>query len=117
MSEFIIRKATKNDSDELYDLIIESTGAKTSLTRENFRKDLAGVYGLAENDTTQDQSSLGIDKDLWVLNCSVCQAYLAIVDDQVIGYVLFHYFYSPWKSRLAFIDDIYVRPSYRRRGK
>lgn len=116
MGDFSIRKATSNDADELYDLIVESTGAKTSLSRENFKKYLAGVYNDTEEDSNQIKS-IDIVKDRLAPNCPVCQAYVAKARDQLIGYVLFHYYYTPWRGRLAFVDNIYVKKSFRRRGK
>jgi GNAT superfamily N-acetyltransferase len=44
------------------------------------------------------------------------QALIAEWDDQPAGYALFFDFYSTWRGRQLYLEDLFVRPQFRNRG-
>ncbi len=45
-----------------------------------------------------------------------CHAYVAISDGKCIAYMLYYYAYSTWEGRYMFMEDLYVKPEFRKRG-
>jgi len=53
-----------------------------------------------------------------------CHSYVAVltenadqfVKNSVIGYLIYYYAYSTWEGRYLFVEDIYVKPTFRRFG-
>lgn len=44
------------------------------------------------------------------------RAFLMLWDDAVAGYALYFDFYSTWRGRLLYLEDLYVRPEFRGKG-
>jgi GNAT superfamily N-acetyltransferase len=44
------------------------------------------------------------------------QALIAEWEQQPAGYALFFYFYSTWRGRQIYLEDLFVRPQFRGRG-
>lgn len=108
---------SEQDIEGLLELIVKSTGGKTKLTRSRLKNDL---FECAFEDTSSivsgQDSSLEIDKKLFKTNTTPAKSILAKLDEKIIGYILFHYHYSPWPGLCHFIDDIFVLPQYRLKG-
>lgn len=46
----------------------------------------------------------------------ICEAIVAEVDQQVVGFALFYTSYSTWKGRSLYLEDFYVAESQRKQG-
>ena len=45
------------------------------------------------------------------------EAYIARIDDAIVGFTLYTYLYSGWLGRrLLYIEDLYILPEYRNQG-
>jgi len=44
------------------------------------------------------------------------QAIIAELESQVVGYALFFEVYSTWRGSQLFLEDLFIRPQFRRRG-
>ncbi len=44
------------------------------------------------------------------------QAIIAELESQVVGYALFFEVYSTWRGPQLFLEDLFIRPQFRRRG-
>lgn len=42
--------------------------------------------------------------------------FMAIVDEQPVGFVLCYFGFSTWQGKFIFMEDLYVRPAYRKAG-
>lgn len=117
--KFAIRKPVPDDVARLLELVKRSTGGKTTLTKESLHYDLFGfsekiVRGSnTANDIYESISSLSDEHS----NKPVCQAFVAHHNSTLVGYVIYHYYYSPWDGHEMFVDDVYVSEEFRRRGK
>lgn len=99
MSESIIREAQVSDCEHLLALMQESAREQhgttaTKLTSKDLEKD---TFGSSPKFTI-----------------FVCQT---VGDDQIIGFVLFYYTYSTWEGRSVCVEDLFVVPSHRRKGR
>ena len=93
--EFNIRKATKGDEKEIMMLI----------------KELA-LFEKAPNEVVNTAEQLKID----LFEDQICDAFVAEVEDKVIGFALYYTSYSTWKGRCLYLEDFYVLPEYRKLG-
>ena len=59
---------------------------------------------------TSDQLAKHLFTDL------LCEAFVALVDEKVIGFSLFYTSYSTWKGPCIYLEDLYVKPEFRRTG-
>lgn len=111
--ELSIREVTIKDLDRLFEMIVESTGGKTKLTADSLRDDF---FGPVDIKLTSSDPSIEIDDKILRSNRPVAQAIVAEVNDELVGHLVYHYHYSPWAGNCGSIDDVFVRPDYRRRG-
>ncbi len=50
--------------------------------------------------------------DLFVDN--ICDCFVYIHNDKIIGIALYYISYSTWKGRCLYLEDLYVQPQFRR---
>lgn len=50
-------------------------------------------------------------KDLF--DDKICFAYVAEVDERVVGYAIYYLSYSTWNGVCLYLEDLYVQPEYR----
>lgn len=43
----------------------------------------------------------------------VCHAYVAEIDNQVVGYAIYYFSYSTWNGVCLYLEDLYVQPQHR----
>ena len=103
------------DVKELHHMIMSSTEGKSHLNHQRLYQSLFGsrVKSITEG-------SFGIDNESADAVGSMepsCYAFLAKLDNVTVGYIIFHYHYSPWLGHSAYIDDIYVVETERSKGK
>lgn len=75
------------------------------------------IKGLAEYEKAPTEvinTVSALEKDLFDLK--LCEAFVAEVDNAVIGFALFYTSYSTWKGPCIYLEDIYVLPEHRRSG-
>lgn len=92
----IIRSITLADINHLYDMILE----------------------LAAYEKLENQVEMTYD-DLYnvIFNEKIARVLIAQLDEKVVGYCLYFYNMSTFKGRKGiYIEDIYVRPEYRKNG-
>jgi GNAT superfamily N-acetyltransferase len=46
----------------------------------------------------------------------ICDAIVAEVDNQIIGFALYYTSYSTWKGKCLYLEDLFVIPEYREKG-
>tara|TARA_B100000767_G_C19767723_1_gene538436 strand:+ start:3108 stop:3557 length:450 start_codon:yes stop_codon:yes gene_type:complete len=46
----------------------------------------------------------------------ICEAIVAIANDEIIGFALFYTSYSTWKGKCLYLEDLYVKAHMRRSG-
>jgi len=90
-----IHKAERKHVQAIFDLI----------------KDLA-LYEKAPEQVTNTSNSL--HHDLFI--DPICEAFVAVEDDIVLGFALFYTSYSTWKGRSIYLEDFYVNEKHRKRG-
>jgi hypothetical protein len=117
----VFKEAGVDDFEKLWQIVTESwKGQKTRVTRSTLREDLFGKRELKNRDeffSKEDEAFIEIDLNQAQLPVPFCRAILASIGNELVGYLLFHQAYSPWKRRLAFVDYIYVRADKRKMGK
>lgn len=91
-----IRKATKQDCASILELV----------------KELA-VYEKAPNEVTVSQehfsnSGFGANPVWW--------AFVACIDDKVVGFALYYVRFSTWKGQRMYLEDLLVTEEYRGKG-
>lgn len=116
-SEVVLRRPTTKDVDYLYKMVNESTSCSTKICASTLSNILFsdGKLETAES-KAMNQSDDQLDIELLASNSPAAQAFLAEVNNELAGYLIFHYHWSPWSGRSAFIDDIFVVPSHRKKG-
>jgi GNAT superfamily N-acetyltransferase len=95
-----IREATRDDADVI-----------CALEKEfyEYLKSLGDDYGLSFNIDTYLRDGFG--------NNPAFQGLVAEIDNEVVGYLLYHFGYSvDWAMRILYIIDLYVRPANRLQG-
>jgi GNAT superfamily N-acetyltransferase len=90
-----IRKAIPGDEKFIFELI----------------KELA-LYEKAPEQVTNTAEQLKID----LFEDKVCDAIVALIDDEIIGFALFYVSYSTWKGRCLYLEDFYVQENHRNHG-
>lgn len=112
-----MRGPTTNDVDPLIQMITESTGQKTKLAAASLIDDIIGPKQCDGPIVECDDPSIEFNPSLLASNKPVTQVILAEVEDKLVGYLIFHYHYSPWNGHNAFIDDIFIVRDYRSKGQ
>lgn len=100
-STYKIRPATGQDADDIAAMIeelaaYENMSDQCKITAEQLRKD-----GFGENPIFQALVAEAPSEDGKVA---------------VVGYALFYYIYSTFKGKNVYLEDLYVKQSYRKRG-
>lgn len=115
LSAITFRDPLVEDVKKLHELVVESTGGRTEVTTLSLRQDLFGVGSDLPEVSSKDKC---IEFNINDLKCDkpVAQAILAEVEGELIGYLIFHYFYSPWSGHGFFINDIFIASNYRLKG-
>jgi GNAT superfamily N-acetyltransferase len=75
------------------------------------------IQGLAAYENAPDQvvntpEELGVD----LFDLKACDAFVAEIDNMVVGFALFYTNYSTWKGKCLYLEDLYVLPEFRRIG-
>lgn len=120
MRDLVFKTATIDDFDGLWQLVSESiAGQETRMTYASLREDLFGQRELETSADLNEFQEPSIELDLGQAQATVpfCQALLAQAGRELVGYLMFHHFYSPWKGRKACINYVYVKPEHRNVGK
>lgn len=108
-----VRRPKEVDIPEVCSLISESTNNNSSLTPASFWADL-NDFGTSATSKTQDGRVSVSPK---VTNRPVVQILVALLDDRIIGYLMYSYFFSPWIRNCYFVTDIFIVEQFRRRGE
>lgn len=96
MIDFIIRPAVVTDSALIF----------------NFIKELAAYENLTDQVTATEELLTE-----WIFDKQKAEAVIGEVDGIPVGYALFYYNMSSFDGRAGmFIEDLFIRPTYRRRG-
>lgn len=95
MSEITIRPYTKEDIPAIFSLIkelavYEKAGDEVETSVEQLEKD-----GLEDN----------------LFHC-----FVAVLDNQVVGFALYYFGYSTWKGKTLYLEDFVVKESHRGYG-
>lgn len=89
----VIRKAIPSDVPSIIDLIIG-----------------LAVY---ENEPDQVENTVeSLSHDLFVAN--YCDAFVAELNDQIIGFALYYTSYSTWKGPCLYLEDLFVLETFRK---
>jgi GNAT superfamily N-acetyltransferase len=89
-----IRKATIDDLPAVHQLVRE-----------------LAIYEKAEHEFTAT-----IDDYRKDFEANIYDAIIAILDDEVVGMVLYYMTYSTWKGRMLYLEDFVVKEAHRRHG-
>lgn len=110
-----IRKANASDALPLHKSIVKSTNGTSKLTQDQLASCLTNPDKVRKQLCRQQAGSLKLAKldiDLVFSNSPVAQAYiaeeLAGQTSNIVGHLVFHYFYSPWTKRSIYLDSVYV---------
>lgn len=112
----VVSDLSSSDVEMLHKMVVESTDSKTSLTLEDLRKALRRDNP-SQASVEPKFPEIYINKYQLETDAPACQAFLAKVENLNVGYIIFHYHYSPWLGHTAAIDDVFVERQYRRKGK
>lgn len=44
----------------------------------------------------------------------ICEAFVATSEESIVGFALYYVSYSTWRGRCIYLEDLYVKPEYRR---
>lgn len=89
----MIREAQRDDEHAIVDLIKELAVYE--------KEPLSSVKNTPEQ----------LAKDLF--DDKICFAYVAEVDEKVVGYAIYYLSYSTWNGVCLYLEDLYVQPEYR----
>jgi GNAT superfamily N-acetyltransferase len=67
------------------------------------------VYEKAPEQVTNTPEVLKAD----LFQDKICEAFVAIVEDKIVGFALWYTSYSTWKGRCLYLEDFYVLPEFR----
>lgn len=90
-----IRKAVRGDETAILGLIKELA---------EYERESDAVINTAEK--------LAVD----LFNDKICDCFVYVHDNNIIGIALYYISYSTWKGRCLYLEDLYVQPQYRRLG-
>lgn len=90
-----IRKAERGDEHAILQLV----------------KELA-EYEREPDAVINTEAQLAID----LFDDKICDCFVFIHNDQIIGMALYYISYSTWKGRCLYLEDLYVKPEHRRLG-
>ena len=90
-----LRKALPGDEQAIFELI----------------KELAR-YEKAPEQVTNTAEQLAID----LFQDKICDAIVALKNNEIIGFALYYISYSTWKGRCLYLEDFYVQENHRNFG-
>lgn len=89
----MIRKAKREDVPSIIGLIQELA------EYENAPNEVVNTVEELEHDLFDDK---------------ICSAFVAVVEEQIVGFALYYLSYSTWKGKCIYLEDLYVQPEYRK---
>ena len=89
-----IRKATEDDVIEIYNLVCE----------------------LAAYEKARDQVKINEEQYLEDFRKGLYEAFVLVLDDQVIGTTIYYYTYSTWRGKMIYLEDFIISEPYRNKG-
>ena len=92
---FEIRAAKPGDEQAIFELICE-----------------LALYEKAPEQVTNTAEQLAID----LFEVKICDAIVATIDGEIIGFALYFVSYSTWKGRCLYLEDFYVKEAKRQLG-
>jgi len=91
-----LRRANPNDSKAIHSLIVELA---------IYEKEPDAVINTPEQ----------LQKDLFEHQC--CHAFVVENENlEIVGFALYYFGYSTWKGQTIYLEDLYVKPEYRKMG-
>lgn len=91
----IIRKAQSGDEKQIMELI-----------------HALAVYEKAPDEVVNTPEALHDH----LFNEKICEAFVAVENDLILGFALFFTNYSTWKGKCIYLEDLFVRQEHRNRG-
>lgn len=89
--------------------------------RKAERSDVAAIFGLiqelalyekAPEQVTNTVDNLALD----LFDNMLCEAIVAEVKDEIVGFALYYTSYSTWKGACLYLEDFYVKEELRKHG-
>jgi GNAT superfamily N-acetyltransferase len=68
------------------------------------------VYEKAPNEVINTAESLAVH----LFEEKICAAFVAEIEQQIVGFALFYTNYSTWKGKCLYLEDLFVLPEFRR---
>lgn len=93
----------------MFDIRVAKSGDEVAIL--GLIKELA-LYEKAPEQVTNTVEQLRID----LFEDKICDAIVAKLDDEIIGFALYYVSYSTWKGRCLYLEDFYVKESKRKLG-
>jgi GNAT superfamily N-acetyltransferase len=92
MGDCLIRLARRGDENAIFDLILA-----------------LAVYEKAPEEVVNTP----VDLATHLFEDKICWAFVAELDNTIVGFALFYTSYSTWKGKCLYLEDLFVRPEYR----
>jgi len=70
------------------------------------------LYEKAPEQVTNTAAQLAID----LFEDKICEAIVATLDNEIVGFALYYTSYSTWKGRCVYLEDFYVKEDKRQLG-
>ena len=70
------------------------------------------AYEKAPNEVINTAANLYND----LFEKSICHAFVAEMDGEIVGFALYYFAYSTWKGQCLYLEDLFVQPSFRQHG-
>lgn len=110
----IIREPSTKDVRSLHQLVLDSTDRQSKITEASLYEDLFNTNLKTGNlEKKCDDKSVEFDLELVKSDTPPIKAFVAEFQDELIGYILYRYHYSPWVGHSVFIVDTFVAPNCR----
>ncbi len=93
----------------MFDIRVAKSGDEVAIL--GLIKELA-LYEKAPEQVTNTVEQLRID----LFEDKICDAIVATLDGEIIGFALYYVSYSTWKGRCLYLEDFYVKESKRKLG-
>lgn len=68
------------------------------------------AYEKAPNEVINTAESLAVH----LFEEKICAAFVAEIEQQIVGFALFYTNYSTWKGKCLYLEDLFVLPEFRR---
>ena len=117
-----VRRVDRSDLDQVFKLIKMSSNDTTRITKEDLDLDLfsydpGNTLGNSETNSSKYNSNKPNAQMLVAVSYpDDLNVEVDLEEPSVVGYICFHYYYTPWIGHSAKIADIFVEPAYRRKG-